>query len=154
MNLLKDDRFWNFIFSVAFISLSILAWKYILAYNIDLNEIKIYDLFIIGLATYRVTRLLIYDEVFYYIKDFAKKYKSEQGFIKSASILLTCPWCVGVWAAMITLVIYVLIPYGKFIILVLALSALAGFFHLLITWLGWVIDEKKQSFKNQKSKEF
>lgn len=142
-----SDKVWNFLFTVIFFSLTIIAWKLIEVYHVNLSEIKIFDLFIIGLAAFRLTRLLIYDEVFYYIKDFAKKYQKEQGFIKSASVLLTCPWCIGVWMALFSLVAYVLIPYGKFIIIILAVSALANFFHLLITWLGLNIDVKKTSLK-------
>jgi hypothetical protein len=147
-----NDKFWNIIFTLTFFSLTVVAWKSMEAYNINLNDIKIYDLFIIGLATFRLTRLLIYDEVFYYIKDYAAKFKTEQGFIKSASALLTCAWCISIWMALLSSFVYVIVPYGKFIIIILALSALANFFHLLITLLGWNIDEKKTAIKNGKIK--
>jgi hypothetical protein len=152
MNTLLNNKVWNFLFTVIFFSLTIIAWKCLDVYHINLSEIKFYDLFIIGLATFRLTRLLIYDEVFYYVKDFVKKYQTEEGFIKSASILLTCPWCISVWMALLSVFVYVLVPYGKFILIILTLSALSNFFHLLITWLGWLTDEKKISVKNQKKK--
>jgi hypothetical protein len=148
MRIFTNDIVWNILFTVFFFALTIIAWKCLEAHNINLNEIKTYDLFIIVLAAYRLTRLLIHDEVFYYVKDFAKKYRTEQGFIKSASVLLTCPWCVSVWMALIAFFVYMLIPYGKFVIIILALSALSGFFHLLITFIGWGIDEKKNGIKN------
>ncbi len=150
MKIFIHDIVWNILFTVFFFAITIVAWKCLEAHNINLSEIKIFDLFIIGLAAYRLTRLLIHDEVFYYVKDFAKKYKTEQGFIKSVSVLLTCPWCVSVWMALIALFVYMLIPYGKFIIIVLALSAISGFYHLLITLIGWGIDEKKNGIRNLK----
>ncbi len=153
MKTFKSDKFWNFMFTLTFISLTVISWYLIEANNIKLSDLGTFDLFIIGLATFRLTRLLIYDEVFYYVKDYVKKFKTEEGFVKSAAILLTCPWCIGVWMALISLVAYVLIPYGKFIVIVLALSAISSFFHLIITWLGWTIDEKKTALKNQKNKE-
>ena len=153
INTLLNDKVWNFLFSVIFFSLSILAWRFVEKINIYLSEIKVFDLFIIALATYRLTRLLIYDEIFYFIKDYIRKFKEEQGFVKSAYVLFNCPWCVGVWAALITLITYILFPFGKFLIVVLAISALSSFFHLIITWLGWLIDEKKSFLKNKNHKE-
>lgn len=144
-----SDKVWNFAFTVVFISITIVAWKLFQINNINLNELTLYDLFIIGLATFRLTRLLIYDEVFYYVKEYVKKFREEEGFIKSVSVLLTCPWCVGVWMAMLSLVVYELAPYGKFILLILSLSAIAGLFHLIITLLGWEIGEKKNDLKNK-----
>lgn len=152
MNTFINDKGWNIIFTLLFFSLSVLAWECMRFYDVKLSEIKIFDLIIIGLATYRLTRLLIYDEVFYYVKDYARKFKKEQGFVKSASALLSCAWCISVWMALISVFLYMVVPYGKFILILLTLSALSNFFHLLITWLGWNIDEKKTAIKNGKIK--
>ena len=154
MKTFASDKFWNFMFTLTFISLTIISWYLIEINNFSLSNLGTFDVFIIGLATFRLTRLLIYDEVFYYVKDYVKKFKTEHGFVKSAAILLTCPWCIGVWMALISLDCFILIPYGKLIVFVLALSAISSFFHLIITLLGWTIDEKKTALKNQKNKDF
>ena len=148
-NNIFSDKVWNFLFSIIFITLTLVAWKLINILNVNLDEIKLFDLMIMSLATYRLTRLLIYDEIFYFVKDYIRQFKDEKGFVRSAYVLFNCPWCVGVWSAMFILIAYIFIPYGKFFILILTLSALSSFFHLIITWLGWVIDEKKALVKNR-----
>jgi hypothetical protein len=88
------------------------------------NEILVF--IIAGLATYRLTRLIVDDEIFAPIRNkilnrFNPEY-SKFGYI------LTCTWCSSVWVALLVVISGIIIPTIAFYIgLVLALSAVAGY---------------------------
>ena len=88
------------------------------------NEILVF--IIAGLATYRLTRLIVDDEIFASIRNkilnrFNPEY-SKFGYI------LTCTWCSSIWVALLVVISGIIIPTIAFYIgLVLALSAVAGY---------------------------
>lgn len=144
------EKIWNFLFTLVFISLTIGTWEYIQYKNFNLGNLRFFDFLLMGLATYRVTRLLLYDKVFDFIREPIIKNKADTGFNKSAGYLLTCPWCVSIWMSGFSFTIYVLFPFGKMIIIMLAVAAIASFFHLVISLVGWVSDERKIIAKTTK----
>lgn len=94
------------------------------------------------LASYRLTRLIVFDQ----ITAFIRRPFLEERFVDdgSGSIiatidekggrfhtfmreLLTCYWCVGVWSAIVITIAYILIPTIIFpVILILAIAGAAG----------------------------
>lgn len=88
------------------------------------NEILLF--IIAGLATYRLTRLVVDDEILAPIRNkilnrFDPEY-SKFGY------LLTCTWCSSIWVASLVVILGIIIPTVAFYIgLVLALSAVAGY---------------------------
>lgn len=139
-----------------------------------LESITALEIALLALATFRLVRLFVYDRITKFIRDwFVEKpelggpvcacdinsvksgaahgnhdengghcYKS--GFKAAVSHLLSCPWCVGVWAALPLAYFYLLTPLAQFPILVLAVAGLASFLQLLANLIGWHAEKKKQ----------
>lgn len=81
-------------------------------------------LLIYVLAAYRLTRLIIQDEITEPLRE--RIWKRFPPHTK-AGYLITCPWCVSVYVATLLTLSYILIPSVMFTIaLILALSAAAG----------------------------
>lgn len=151
-----DQYFWNFVFTVFFTVLVIMA-SIILEgeARIQLSELKMVDYVLITLATWRLTRLFVYDAVtkffreqFLDVKKVGKGYALEKpkvGPRRTLADLLSCPWCFSVWAAAIITFLYLLTPYAVYPILLLAISAVATFLQILSNLVG----HKAEQLKNQ-----
>jgi len=50
--------------------------------------------------------------------------------------LTTCPWCFGAWAGATVTFFYALTPYAYFIVVALAVSAVASFLQILTNMIG------------------
>lgn len=88
-------------------------------------------LIVLALASYRITRLLIQDEILSPIRDkIWNKWPPETNKI---TYLLTCYWCLGAW---ISAIVTVLVLYCGMIALVVAiifaLSAVVGIIQTLL----------------------
>lgn len=145
--MIKTEKFWNFIYSIGFIIAIILISS--LSNNILflIDNLKLFDFIVISLAAYRLTRLLVYDKVLNFLRDFIIKSKSEAGFVKSTQYFLTCPWCAGIWMTLLVVCLYLYFPAGKLFAYILAISGVASFFHIVISLLGWISEEKKINLK-------
>lgn len=84
-----------------------------------------FELTVLGLATYRLTRLIIRDELFSRPRDwFWKKFPPESSQL---GYLLTCVWCMSVWTGSLIVISRIIIPEATQIVaFVLALSAISG----------------------------
>lgn len=84
-----------------------------------------FSLIILGLAVYRVCRLIIEDQIFSRVRDAIwEKYPPTHGL----GYLLTCYWCTSIWVASLFVVLYMIIPTPTMVTaLALAVSAIAGF---------------------------
>jgi len=80
---------------------------------------------ILGLAVYRLTRLIVEDTVFEKIRE--KIFSKFSPSTSSIGYLLTCYWCTSMYVATLVTIGYILVP-SIFIIICLpfALSAIAG----------------------------
>lgn len=88
------------------------------------NEILVF--IIAGLATYRLTRLIVDDEIFAPIRN--KIFNRFNPEYSKFGYILTCTWCSSVWVALLVVISGIIIPTIAFYIgLVLALSAVAGY---------------------------
>lgn len=78
-----------------------------------------------GLATYRLTRLVVKDEIFSRPRNWVwKKFPPEKNWF---GYLFTCVWCTSIWVALLLLLSSIIIPVVTLgIETVLAFSALAG----------------------------
>ncbi|OAB35260.1 sporulation protein [Paenibacillus macquariensis subsp. defensor] len=100
------------------------------------------DLLILVLASYRLTRLIVYDEITAFLRrPFLNEtyHVNELGKLvaiveeKGGSVgtffrhLLTCHWCVGMWSSAAVVATYLLAPSFAFpFLLVLAVAGAAG----------------------------
>lgn len=104
-------------------------------------ELEWFDLVILTLASFRLTRLIVYDEIFSFIrKPFIKvtyeqsadgelleyiEYKGS-GIRRWFGQLLSCHWCFGVWSASFIILIYFFIMPLYPLLLLLAIAGAAG----------------------------
>ena len=141
------QKSWNFLATLFYI-LCLFALGYILKVNdIEANDIKLRDMILMTLATYRMTRLLVFDSIFKLFRDFVKDRSRYLIFYVTREII-TCPWCAGVWAAVIIVAIYYLVPFGKILIILFALSGVASFIVILVNYFGLAAEEKHHRVKN------
>ncbi|RWZ55120.1 DUF1360 domain-containing protein [Halobacillus fulvus] len=97
------------------------------------------ELLVLSLASFRFTRLIVDDVIMeWFRKPFFKKTselnekgEKEEWIVPNGWIGegLSCHWCVGIWASGIMLVFYFLIPYGSYLIWLLAIAALQSIFY-------------------------
>lgn len=144
---ITDQYFWNFVFSIFFLVLVIMGAIILETESrIPLGELALTDYVLITLATWRLTRLVVYDaitkfirEQFWDSKKVGKGYQLEKpvaGPRRTLAELFDCPWCIGVWAAAFVTFFYLLTPYMLFPVVFLAVSAVATFLQLLSNLVG------------------
>jgi hypothetical protein len=82
-------------------------------------------LVLLGLATYRATRLLTRDIITAKIREFLwKKFPPESSFI---GYLFTCEWCLGFWVGSGFVLSSIIIPEITYIVATIySVSAIAG----------------------------
>ncbi|MFE8696398.1 DUF1360 domain-containing protein [Cytobacillus sp. FJAT-53684] len=110
------------------------------------------ELVILALASFRLTRLFVYDKITEFIRRpfFEEKEETNEkgeteiylvplkgglrGFIGN---LLSCYWCTGIWSSLFLCLMYLYIPHIALpILLVLAVAGLAAIIETLIQkWL-------------------
>jgi hypothetical protein len=152
---ITDQYFWNFVFAALFVVLVVMA-AIILATEsrFSLGELSVTDYILITLATWRLTRLFVYDgvtkfirEQFWDIKKVGKGYQLEKpktGPRRTLADLFDCPWCLGVWAALFVVFVYLITPYAMFPIILLAVSAVASFLQVLSNLVGNKAEQLKR----------
>ncbi len=142
-----DQYFWNFVFLVFFLGLVVMGTIILETESrITFEELTLVDYLLLSLATWRLTRLFIYDaitrffrEQFWDLVPAGKSFELEKpkfGPRRTLADLLTCPWCVSTWAAASLTFFYLLTPYAIFIVMLLAVSAVASFLQILSNLMG------------------
>ncbi|MBU8877489.1 DUF1360 domain-containing protein [Bacillus sp. FJAT-29790] len=111
-------------------------------------DISFMELLILALASFRLTRLLLYDKItefmrnpfFDEIQETNEKGETEVYLIpKKGGIrgflgkLLSCHWCTGIWSSLLLSILYLLTPFIiNPVLLVLAVAGLAAIGETLI----------------------
>jgi hypothetical protein len=85
------------------------------------SEISGFDFFVLILATFRLTRLFVYDSVTDFIRDFFRRNS------RTVTELLSCPWCTGIWMALLVGFFYFLTPLAWYPIFLVALAGAGTF---------------------------
>ncbi|MCT2536170.1 DUF1360 domain-containing protein [Aquibacillus koreensis] len=112
-----------------------------------------YMFILLGLATFRFTRLIVFDTITNFLREPFHEVKEEvledgsieevihikgKGIQRFIGELLSCQWCFGVWSAAIIFVGYTLFPYMFFpIIVILALAAVASIIQVVLDSLRY-----------------
>jgi hypothetical protein len=149
MNNERKHQAWNFWSAFAFFAL-VVGMGYLLEKKgVDIKEITFREAVVIVLASYRMTRILVFEKIFKYLRDVLKR-REDNYFIGTLSSIITCPWCAGVWVTLVIIVFYYLVPYGDLLVYVLALAGIASLV-ILISNLLHMWTEGKQRI-HQKSK--
>ena len=142
-----DQYFWNFVFLVFFLILVVMGTIILETESrIRLTELSLTDYVIVTLASWRLTRLFVYDAVLKFFREqFWDVVKVGKGFQlekpkvgprRTLADLLSCTWCFGLWASSTVLFFYLLTPYAVFPVVVLAIGAVASFLQILANLVG------------------
>ncbi len=149
-----DQYFWNFVFSIFFLIMVVMA-AIILdgETRIPFEELSLTDYVLMSLATWRLTRLFVYDAITKFVREqFWDVVKVGKGFVlekpkfgprRTLADLLSCPWCFGMWAAATVVFFYLLTPFAVFPIMILAIGAVGSFLQILSNLVGHKAEEAK-----------
>lgn len=117
-------------------------------------ELTTFDYIIMLLASWRLTRLFVYDNITRFVREQFKDvvkvgrgYRLEtpkSGPRRLLSELFECPWCTSVWTSTIVVFLYLLTEYAVFPFVLLGLSAVASFLQISTNWLGHNAERAKQ----------
>ena len=164
MELKNSQNAWNFIFSLLFVSLLGGAGFLLFRKHGSLPQsIPLADFLLITLATFRLTRLFVYDKITRWLRDmftdkreakvegvvFVERIEFLDGPRRTISDLLSCPWCISVWFALLLTFLYFLSPLAWFFILVLAISGLGALLQLSANMIGWSAEYRKLATKEK-----
>ena len=148
-NLTGQQKFWNFMATLIYILLIVLLGYGLKHKGINIEQIRIWEVFLLALASYRLTRILVFDKIFKFFRDFFRS-KSKVYVFYVVKEILGCPWCAGIWVALFNVAIYFLLPYGKLFIYLLAVAGIASFFVIFVNYFGLQVEEKQHAVKNLK----
>lgn len=140
-------HFWHTAFSLLFFVLAIGA-----IVHLDMNDllptwIPIFDFFLLVLATFRLTRLFVYDSITAFIRGWFYG-QSKTSFLGTMGTLINCPWCTGLWFALVLSYFYFITPYAWFLILFLGIAGLGTLMQILVNWIGWSAEGAKKAVQN------
>lgn len=154
---LTDQYIWNIVFGLLFIGLVAFA-VYWLDEQIMISRasLSVFDIFLITLAAFRLTRLFGYDTI---TKWFREQFwdsridesgqlelvKPENGPRRTLADLMSCPWCLGLWFSSTVAFFYLLTPLAYFPTLIFAIAGLASLLQVLANLIGWKAELAKQA---------
>ena len=151
---ITDQYFWNFVFGLFYVVLLIMA-TIILSTESSMTpaELTIVDFSLIALASFRLSRLFVCDtstkwlrEQFWDAKKLRSGYvleKPKTGPRRTLADLFSCLWCMNVWMATIVTFSYLICPTSRYVVLILAIAAVASVIQLLANLVGWQAEKVK-----------
>jgi len=154
----EDQNTWNFVFSIFFICVLAAAIWAIRELNGEFpQEIPLFDFVLLALAAFRVTRLVVYDKIARWFRElFADTREFQENGILFVEVkpygtgvrhtlhdLLQCPWCIGVWSALIVTFFYFVYPWAWIVILFLAVAGVSSLFQVVANLTGWRAENLK-----------
>lgn len=138
----STENAWNFASLFLFFTLVTVTGYFMDLNGHDITQTSTTDLIILALAIYRVTRVVVFEKIFKYFRDFVKA-NNNPYFMRTLTSIITCPWCAGVWIALIMVIFFFLIPFGQLLIYLMALSGVASFLVMLSNYVGLSVYEKE-----------
>ena len=147
----KGDQAWSFILTVVWLGLAGVLTYILFSRQIDLT-LNAWEFVILALAIFRMIRLVVFDSIAYWIRDFFfdKQYKKEKsglytvsrtqppkGLRRKLCELVNCPWCSGVWVSLFVVFFYFLYPITWFFWVVLALAGVGTIVQLIAKYIDW-----------------
>jgi hypothetical protein len=145
----KKHQAWNFWSAFVFFGAMLLVGYLLRQKLVDITEMTFKEALIIVLASYRMTRIVVFEKIFKYFRDVLKK-RENLYVIGTLSSIITCPWCAGVWVTLIIIVFYFLVPYGVVLVYVLALAGIASMVILLSNLLHMYTEKKQRRHHREK----
>ncbi len=146
----RKHQAWNFWSAFVFFGMVVLVGFLLKKKGIDIKEMTIKDAVVVILASYRMTRILVFEKIFKYFRDVLKK-RENLYVLGTLSSIITCPWCAGVWVTMVIIVFYYLVPFGDLLVYVLALAGIASIVILYSNMLHMKTELKQRIHQKQKN---
>lgn len=148
-----DQHLWNLTFTILFLGV-------IGAFAVLLNQMTVptlknltfMELLILALASMRLTRLFVYDKITAFFREqfydvdpaTATLMKPTRGARRTLADLLSCPWCVGMWAGAVVVFCYYFSPVFWYPILFLAIAGAGSIIQLFANMIGWQAETLKR----------
>lgn len=143
----RSHNIWNFVFSAFFVVvLAAAGWYMKEARGGYLVSVPPFDALLMALATFRITRLIVYDKIARWFRDL---FLYEGGFFETVQDLLSCPWCIGIWSSLVVVFCYFLYDWAWFVIFFLALAAAGSFLQIIANAVGWKAEHTKQQVEER-----
>lgn len=133
----------NFWSAFVFFGMIVLMGFLLKRKGIDIRAITLKEAVVIVLASYRMTRILVFEKIFKYLRD-ELRHRQKMFFVGTLHSIVTCPWCLGVWVTLLIIVFYHLVPYGDLLVYVLALAGVASLVILLSNLLHMWTEERQR----------
>lgn len=151
-----NQYIWNALFALLYIWLVVMGVQYLEGQTyIGAGALSPFDLVLLSLATFRLTRLFVYDAVTKFVRELffnitelggeAVVMKPESGPRRVLAELFSCPWCFGLWAATVVTFAYLATPYAYIAVAILAIAGVGTLVQLFANFLGWSAELKKHS---------
>lgn len=150
-----DQYFWNAVIGVLYISLVV--------YGVVVLDARAYlgfalldvaDIALISLASFRLTRLFVYDHATKFVREFFYDSgyihgeqvltKPPRGLRRTLADLFSCPWCFGVWAATGVTFAYLATPYAYVPVVIFSVAGVATLLQLVANLIGHQAENAKQ----------
>jgi hypothetical protein len=154
----EDQNTWNFIFSLLFLAILAVSVWYVGIVRGFPHSIPVFDALILIGASFRITRLIVYDKITRFFREwFVDKkvitHDSKQwveimpiirGIRGTIHDLLGCPWCIGIWSSLVATFFYFVFPWAWYLILFLALAGASSLIQIIANLIGWKAEALKQ----------
>ncbi|HUD03088.1 MAG TPA: DUF1360 domain-containing protein [Candidatus Paceibacterota bacterium] len=145
------QNFWNFIFSILFIGvLAGALWLMKAVRGGYLVSVSPFDALLMALASFRITRLVVYDKISRWFRDLFQH--AETGVMRTIRDLLACPWCIGFWSALVIVVAYFIFPWAWSVIFFLAVAGTGSLMQLYANQVGWRAENLKLDAKEKEQR--
>ncbi len=145
-----EHQAWNFWSAFVFFGLVVLIGYLLEKKGVDIKEITLKEAIVIVLASYRMTRILVFEKIFKYFRD-ALKRREGLYIVGTISSIITCPWCAGVWVTLTIMVFYFLVPFGVLLVYVLALAGIASLVILFSNLMHMWTEGKQRIHRSNKN---
>lgn len=146
----RKHQAWNFWSAFVFFGALLLVGYLLRKKGVDITQMTFKEALVIVLATYRMTRIVVFEKIFKYLRDVLRR-REDLYLIGTLGSIITCPWCAGVWVTLVIIVFYYLVPYGVLLVYVLALAGVASMVILLSNLLHMHTEGRQRIHKRQKS---
>jgi hypothetical protein len=137
------QNLWNFSSIFIYFGFIILVGYIMKLHGLNIREIATRDLIILMLASYRLTRIVVFEKIFKFGRDFIRTH-NRLYFFSTIQFIVTCPWCAGVWMVLIMIIFFFLVPFGDLLAYALAIAGVASFFVQTANLMGLHIEHKQE----------
>jgi hypothetical protein len=145
----RKHQAWNFWSAFVFLSAVYLVGYLLERKGVNIEELTLKQALVIILASYRMTRIIVFEKIFKYFRNFLKK-RENYYVIGTIHSMITCPWCAGVWVTLVIIALYFLVPHGNLLVYVLALAGLASMVILVSNLLHMYTERRQRIHQKEK----